>query len=90
MLMERAVDHGVRIFDFGRSRRDNVGSYEFKRLHGFVPRTLEYQQFVPPGRTRSNLSPSNPKYSAARRVWPYLALAVTRKVGALVAKHIPG
>lgn len=89
-LMERAVDAGVRIFDFGRSRRDNTGSYEFKRLHGFTPKALEYQQFVPPGRTRPNLSPSNPRYRTVRRVWAYLPLAVTRTVGAVVARHIPG
>ena len=34
-LMEQAVDLGYRVFDFGRSRRDNVGCCNFKRFHGF-------------------------------------------------------
>ncbi len=89
-LMERAVESGARIFDFGRSRRDNEGSYHFKRLHGFEPKPLEYQSYVPEGAAHPNLSPSNPRFRLARLLWPHLPLRLTQSLGAAIAKHIPG
>ncbi len=89
-VMERGAAEGFRVFDFGRSRRDNTGSYDFKRFHGFEPRPLGYQQFVPPGCRASNLSPDNPTFALARRVWPHLPLFATRIAGAYLTRHIPG
>jgi len=89
-LMRRAIEHGYRVFDFGRSRVDNRGSYEFKRLHGFEPTPLRYQCFVPEGRHAPNLSPSNPKFRLARRLWPRLPLKLTQYLGARIARHVPG
>jgi len=89
-LMERAVAAGYRVFDFGRTRRDNTGSFEFKRLHGFEPRPLGYQCYTPPGRRPPDLSPTSPSFAVARRVWPWLPLWFTRAVGARLARHIPG
>jgi lipid II:glycine glycyltransferase (peptidoglycan interpeptide bridge formation enzyme) len=89
-VMERGVEQGYRIFDFGRSRRDNRGSYDFKRFNGFEPRPLAYQCYTAPGCTAANLSPSNPRLNLARRVGRHLPLCVTRTVGAHLAKHIPG
>jgi FemAB-related protein (PEP-CTERM system-associated) len=88
--MERGVALGYRVFDFGRSRCDNAGSCDFKRFNGFEPRPLGYQMYIPPGCAAPDLSPSNPKFRIARRVWPHLPLWVTRAVGGRMAKHIPG
>lgn len=88
--MERGVSDGCRIFDFGRSRRENVGSFDFKRFNGFTPRPLEYQMYVTPGAKSPNLSPSNPKFRFARAVWRHLPLSVTRAVGTRLAREIPG
>lgn len=88
--MERGVAAGYRVFDFGRSRKDNTGSYDFKRFNGFTPRPLEYQCYTLPGHTAPNLSPSNPKFDLARRVWRFLPLSVTRVLSARLANHIPG
>ncbi len=89
VTMERAVSEGFGVFDFGRSRRDNTGSYDFKRFHGFEPRPLEYQQYSL-GLPARELTPSNPAFAAARRVFRYLPLPVTRVLGARLANHIPG
>lgn len=88
--MERGVAQGYRVFDFGRSRRDNTGSYNFKRFNGFSPRPLGYQCYTPPGVEQPNLTPTNPSFSLARRVWPYLPLWMTRGLGGRLARHIPG
>ena len=89
-VMERGVEQGYRVFDFGRSRRDNTGSYNFKRFNGFSPRPLCYQCYTPPGVDRPNLTPTNPTFGLARRVWPHLPLWMTRSLGARLARHIPG
>jgi len=88
--MERGVSDGYRVFDFGRTRRDNVGSFDFKRFNGFSPQPLGYQMFTLPGHSPPDLSPTNPKFRAVRRVWPHLPLRVTTTIGARVAKHITG
>jgi len=89
-VMERAVEQGYGVFDFGRSRRDNAGSYDFKRFHGFTPRRLGYQYYAMPGHEAPDLSPTNPRFQLARRLWKHLPLSVTRRAGAYLAKHIPG
>jgi len=89
-VMERAVGEGLRWFDFGRSRRDNVGAFDFKRNQGFEPQPLGYQRYVPPGATLPDLSPGNPRYARLRRVWTRLPLALTRPLGAWLSASIPG
>lgn len=88
--MEQAVAMGCREFDFGRSRQDNIGSYEFKRNQGFQPVPLGYQYYVPEGGTVPDLYPTSPKVRLARRLWPRLPLALTRPLGAWLARSIPG
>jgi len=89
-VMERGVECGYRVFDFGRTRRDNTGGMDFKRFHGFAPRPLEYQCYAVPGSRSADLSPSNPRFRAVRKAWTYLPLWVTQIVGARLARHVPG
>lgn len=88
--MEQGVAIGCREFDFGRTRVDNAGSYNFKRFQGFEPTPLGYQYYVPQGGRVPDLHPDNPRLQLARRVWPRLPLAVTRPLGAWLARSIPG
>lgn len=88
--MERAVTEGCHTFDFGRSRRDNVGACDFKKNQGFSPQTLQYQAYSPAGRVRPDLTPTSPRFKLARRVWPLLPGAITRPLGAWLSRHIPG
>ncbi len=89
-VMERAVTMGCHTFDFGRSRRDNAGACAFKKNQGFTGQPLQYQSYCPAGRTAPNLTPNNPRFQMARRVWPLLPGALSRPVGAWLSKHIPG
>lgn len=89
-VVERAVAERHTRFDFGRTRRDNTGAFEFKKNQGFAPRPVEYRRFVPPGRKPVDVSPSNPRFSLARRIWPRMPLALTRPLGAWLARSIPG
>ena len=88
--MERGVEIGCRQFDFGRSRVDNAGAYNFKKFQGFEPTPLHYQYYVPQGGRAPDLHPGNRKLELAQRVWTRLPLAVTRPLGSWLAKSIPG
>jgi FemAB-related protein (PEP-CTERM system-associated) len=89
-IMERAVERGLRRYDFGRSRADNRGSVSFKKNQGFEPTELGYQRYVPAGRSAPDFKPSNPKFAWARRLWPRLPLPVTRTAGVVLSKALPG
>lgn len=88
--MERAVADGCHTFDFGRSRLDNEGACAFKRNQGFEAEVLRYQTYVAEGETAVALTPSNPRFAMARRVWPMLPSVVTRPLGGWLSKHVPG
>lgn len=89
-IMEHAVERGCRVFDFGRSRKDNAGSANFKRFHGFEPREMAYQQVLICGERLPNLTPSNTKFRIARRLWQRMPLCASRKLGAWLSRSIPG
>jgi FemAB-related protein (PEP-CTERM system-associated) len=88
--MRWGAAHGYRAYDFGRSRFDNSGCFNFKRFCGFEPQPLEFQTDVMPGRVTPDLAPTSARWVAARRVWRSLPLSVTRPVGGWLAKSIPG
>ena len=89
-LMEQAVERGVSKFDFGRTRVDNSGSYNFKKNQGFEPTPLGYQFDMPNGGPLPNLTPSNRKFHFAQQVWKKLPLALTRPLGSWLSASIPG
>lgn len=88
--MRWAVERGYEIYDFGRTRFDNRGAFEFKRLCGFEPQPLEYQVYLPPGRRAPDLAPTSSRWRAARRIWKSMPLPVTRPLGAWLTRSIPG
>jgi FemAB-related protein (PEP-CTERM system-associated) len=89
-LMEWGIEHGYRQFDFGRTRKDNQGSYDFKRHQGFEPEPLGYQIYVPPGREAPELVPGKGKFALAQRIYRRLPLFLTKRLGAWLAGSIPG
>lgn len=89
-LMEWAVEHGYRQFDFGRTRKGNLGSFDFKRHQGFEPQTLEYQIYVPPGQRAPELVPGKGPFALAQRLYRRIPLWMTRPMGAWLARSIPG
>jgi len=88
--MRQAVRIGCRVFDFGRTRIDNRGSYDFKRFCGFTPQPMGYQRWVHPDRECRDLSPSNPSMQLYRRIWRHLPQWMCNVAGGRLARHIPG
>jgi FemAB-related protein (PEP-CTERM system-associated) len=89
-VMERAVKAQLAMFDFGRTRRDNTGPFAFKQNQGFTPQPLAYQHLTAKGASPPDLSPSNPRFTLARRIWAQLPLVMTRPLGVWLSRAVPG
>jgi FemAB-related protein (PEP-CTERM system-associated) len=86
-VMERARQRGAKIFDYGRSKRD-TGSFDFKTHWGFEPQPLYYEYYLVRAQSMPNLSPTNPKYERAIRLWRRMPLRVTQWIGPRVAGYL--
>jgi FemAB-related protein (PEP-CTERM system-associated) len=86
-LMSRAAQRGIRIFDYGRSKR-GTGSFSFKKNWGFEPRSLHYQYYLVNSRAVPDVNPSNPKYKYFIALWKRLPLPVANRVGPMLARNL--
>jgi len=87
-LMNEAAAVGCRVFDFGRSKVDS-GSYHFKRHWGFEPTPLAYQYRLVKDRSIPDLSPRNPKFSLAIRLWRRMPLPIAERIGPTLVRFFP-
>ena len=86
-LMQRASERGVRMFDYGRSKR-GTGSFDFKKNWGFAPVQLEYEYQL---LTRSDVpqnNPMNPKFRAFIALWRRLPPGVVRRLGPFIVRGL--
>lgn len=87
-VMERAVERGLRRYDFGRSRVD-TGAYDFKRNMGFEPTALHYRYYLRDGAELPSINPSNPKFERVQAVWRRLPRPVLDVLGPWMMRHLP-
>jgi FemAB-related protein (PEP-CTERM system-associated) len=87
-LLVYGMEQGYKIFDFGRSKRGS-GSFDFKRHWGFEPTPLHYQYHLVRQASLPDLSPRNPKFSAAIQVWKRMPLWLSRRLGPLLVRYFP-
>jgi hypothetical protein len=50
---------------------------------------LAYQYYLVKARELPNVSPANPKYQLAIRLWQKLPLPLTRLIGPSIVKRVP-
>ena len=86
-LMRRSAEQGIKIFDYGRSKKE-TGSYRFKKHWGFEATPLSYQYVLVNDKDMPNVSPTNPKYELMIRVWRKLPVGVSRFIGPWIAKDL--
>lgn len=86
-LMRRATERGIRVFDYGRSKRD-AGSYNFKKNWGFEPEPLHYEYVLVKATAVPDVNPLNPKYQRFVTMWKRLPLGVTRVIGPHIVKNL--
>jgi FemAB-related protein (PEP-CTERM system-associated) len=87
-LMCHGSDEGFGVFDFGRSKVDS-GPYHFKRHWGFEPTPLPYQYLLVRQRSIPDLSPRNPGFGPAIRIWRRIPLSVTQWIGPKIVRFFP-
>ena len=86
--LERAIERGCSTFDFGRSSVDS-GTYRFKRQWGAEPAPCYWHYWLPDERPLPELSPDNPKYRLAIRLWQRLPLPVANRLGPHIVRNLP-
>ena len=86
-FMHRMVERKARVFDFGRCTPGG-GTHEFKRQWGGLDVPLPWAQWSNDN-VESPPSPENPVFRFAAACWRRLPLAVTNRVGPLIATRLP-
>ncbi|MDH5436862.1 MAG: FemAB family PEP-CTERM system-associated protein [Gammaproteobacteria bacterium] len=86
-LMCKAADRGVRIFDYGRSKK-GTGSYSFKKNWGFEPVPLHYEYFLVNAKEIPDINPLNPKYQLFIKMWKKMPFEMTKKIGPHIVKNL--
>jgi FemAB-related protein (PEP-CTERM system-associated) len=86
-LMRRACERGLKIFDYGRSKR-GTGSFDFKKNWGFEAQPLHYEHHLYKGEAIPQNNPNNPKYQAAIALWRRLPRAAVNALGPALARHL--
>jgi serine/alanine adding enzyme len=87
-LLKFSCEQGFTTFDFGRSTPGS-GPYQFKRQWSASPVPLNWQYWVPGGANIPDVSPQNPKYQLAIKMWQRLPVPLTRLIGPAIVRNIP-
>ena len=86
-LMRRACARGLRVFDYGRSKR-GTGSYDFKKNWGFEAAPLAYEYELLKCNTIPQNNPLNPRYRALIALWRKLPRPVVNAIGPMLVRNL--
>ena len=86
-LMRRSCERGLKIFDFGRSKKD-TGSFAFKKNWGFEATQLSYEYCLFKGAQIPQNNPSNPKYKLLIQTWRKLPIGLANWLGPFIVRYL--
>ena len=86
-LIDRAVERGQRVFDFGRSTREG-STFKFKKQWGAEARPATWQYHLRSGEL-NEMRPENPRYQRMIKLWQKLPVRVTQYIGPSIVRGIP-
>jgi hypothetical protein len=86
-LLQRAVERGQTVFDFGRTSPGS-NTCRFKEQWGALPHPAEWQYYRRSGQV-GDARPDNPRYQRLIRIWRRLPLWLTRLIGPRIVRGIP-
>jgi FemAB-related protein (PEP-CTERM system-associated) len=86
-LLRRACQRGVRLFDYGRSKRD-TGSFDFKKNWGFEAQPLHYEYRLYRLDAIPQNNPSNPKYKLFIEIWRRMPRAMANRLGPFIVRNL--
>jgi FemAB-related protein (PEP-CTERM system-associated) len=86
-LMRRAVARGIRVFDYGRSKKD-TGPYSFKKNWGFEPTQLHYEYRLYQRDQVPQNNPTNAKYKLLIETWRRMPLGLANWLGPFIVRSL--
>lgn len=86
-LMRRAGERGVRVFDYGRSKRE-TGSFAFKKNWGFEPTPLHYEYCLYRRDSIPQNNPANAKYRLFIEGWRRLPIGLANWLGPYIVRNL--
>lgn len=86
-LMRRACARGIRVFDYGRSKR-GTGPFAFKKNWGFEPRPLHYEFCLYKRDAIPQNNPNNAKYKLMISAWRRMPLGLANWLGPFVVRNL--
>ena len=86
-LMRRSCERGLKVFDYGRSKRD-TGSYAFKKNWGFDPRPLHYEYCLYKRDAIPQNNPSNARYKLLIATWRRMPIRLANWLGPFVVRNL--
>jgi FemAB-related protein (PEP-CTERM system-associated) len=86
-LMRRACARGLKIFDYGRSKR-GTGSYSFKANWGFEPQPLHYEYCLYKRGAVPQNNPANPRYHILIAAWRRMPIGMANWLGPIVVRNL--
>ncbi len=87
-ILRIAGERGLHWLDFGRSTRDS-GTHKFKQLWGTSDVPLPWASWTKNGQAPTELSPANPKFQLATKLWMKLPLPIANRIGPLIVRNLP-
>lgn len=86
-LMRLACTRGLKVFDFGRSKR-NTGSYAFKKNWGFEPTPLHYEYQLYRREDIPQNNPANAKYRLLIGAWRRMPIHLANWLGPKIVRDL--
>ena len=86
-LMRRSCEQGVKVFDYGRSKR-GTGAFAFKENWGFAPQPLAYEYLLVNGARIAEHNPLNPRYALLIKAWQRLPLPLANLIGPHIVRGL--
>lgn len=86
-LMRRACARGLKVFDYGRSKR-GTGPFAFKKNWGFEPTPLHYEYCLFKRDSIPQNNPNNAKYKVMISIWRRMPLALANWLGPFVVRNL--
>jgi FemAB-related protein (PEP-CTERM system-associated) len=86
-LMRRACQRGLKVFDYGRSKR-GTGSFAFKKNWGFEPQPLHYEYCLYKRDAVPQNNPANAKFQLLIRTWQRMPIGLANWLGPMVVRNL--
>ncbi|MBK8401725.1 MAG: FemAB family PEP-CTERM system-associated protein [Propionivibrio sp.] len=86
-LMRRASERGIKIFDYGRSKK-GTGSYSFKKNWGFEPQPLYYEYCLYKRDSIPQNNPNNAKYRLLIDAWRRMPIGLANWLGPFIVRNL--